>query len=258
MSTADLTFMTKLFDLAMSIADAEDYSFGFDEVAEGSPLNRDDLRLEGWWASHVIAHSLGSALDHIITFREMLNGPDPTITNHAPWTLMRGVLEPASLALWIVSGKGSDGRCARALTAWHHDFKERGKWEADTGKVVAASAVGGGGMAREMLKLATSLGLDPRPVTNFYYSQVVADAAEATGLWDRRTATARWREASAFAHGRSWPLLNLSEPTAAERIRGGYNVRMTLDEVKLAEVARLASDVLEAALDGYATLAVVG
>lgn len=90
-------------------------------------------------------------------------------------------------------------------------------------------------------------------MTQFRYSKVVADAGEAAG-WDRNEALARWREASAFAHGRTWPLLRLSEAQDGEPIPGGFTMRVTLDEAKLGKVAALTTDILHAAIDSYATL----
>jgi len=42
---------------------------------------------------------------------------------------MRGALEPAGVALWVLSGSTRAARRTRALRALHHDYAERGKWE---------------------------------------------------------------------------------------------------------------------------------
>jgi hypothetical protein len=73
------------------------------------------------------------------------------------------------------------------------------------------------------------------------------DGAEAVG-WERTETRARWREASAFAHGRFWPQLALTSPTGAERIPGGYGVALTLNEEHLKPLSRLTQDLLNGAL----------
>lgn len=99
--------------------------------------------------------------------------------------------------------------------------------------------------------------LDIEPVTRvsagLSYADAVAAGAEAVG-WDRTEARARWREASAFAHGRFWPQLALTSPTNAEYIPGGYGVSMALSEAHLEPLAHLAYDLLNGALLRWAEL----
>jgi hypothetical protein len=105
------------------------------------------------------------------------------------------------------------------------------------------------------VEIADGLGIKPvsRVTARMKYGESVAAAAEVSG-WGRHQARARWREASGFAHGRTWPMLRLTSPTNAEVIRGGYGLTLALDEQRLSELARLSLDVLGTAIDWYGRL----
>lgn len=258
MGQADLSYLAQLFTIADSLTsedDQEQLSFGLGEIAPDSSLAKDDEGTNGYWVSTVVTHSIGAALDHVITLR-MLVKQGGSVTIAAPWTILRGVVEPAALAVWTLNGRMRQQRQERALRVWHHDMTERGKWEDDTGyKITSSRAKHGKARAVQMVEIAKSLGLRPNQVSaQLNYGDVVAEAGEVVG-WDRKLARARWRESSGFAHGRTWPLLRLSEFEAAERIRGGVALTVTLAEDHHRELARLATDLVERAIDDYARAA---
>jgi hypothetical protein len=256
-SNADLGFLHPLFELADSLTDADDaagMSFGLGEPDGNSALGRDDVDLEGMWVSHVVIGSFTASLDHIIQLRELVIRPEAAVTLNAPWTLVRGALEPAAVALWVLSGGTRATRQSRALRVWHHDFTERGAWEKETQRKQPPNGMSGDDRAKGIATLASRLGLEgSKVVTPLNYGDTVGAAGTAAG-WKHRVAMARWREASAFAHGRTWPLLKLAEPTSAEVIRGGFALRMVLDERHFEPVARLTHDVLHKGLVEYAAL----
>jgi hypothetical protein len=141
------------------------------------------------------------------------------------------------------------------LRVWHYDYTERQKWEDDTKRPTAPTGKTGRDRAAEVVTLATKLGIAPvtRVSTELSYADTVAAGASAVG-WNRTEARARWREASAFAHGRFWPQLALTSPTAAEWRPGGYDVALTLNEDHLEPLARLAHDLLNGSLLRWAEL----
>jgi hypothetical protein len=256
MSKADFGFLLPLIGLAEGVLDDEnpdDMSFGLGEPGADSPLARDDQGLEGHWVSLVIAHSIGAALDHVIAIRSVVQKAGE-VTIASPWTLVRGVLEPASVAMWVSSPDARNMRRARALRVWNYDYSERNKWEQDREYKPTPPAKSGRDRAKMILATAKELGMKPTSVsTDLNFCDTVGDAAVSVG-WRRREAQARWREASAFAHGRTWPLLNLTSPQDAELIRGGFGVYLTLSEDHLAEVVRLTFGVLSGAIKRYADL----
>lgn len=260
MGRADLGFLVPLFDLAGSLVgdrDSGDAALGLGEAGQDSALARDDAGLDGMWVSTVITHGIHASLDHALCLRSVVMAAQE-VTVNAPWTLARGVLEPASVALWVMDGNGRRARQERALRVWYHDFSERQKWEMDTGVQVVAPAQKGRDRAAAIISTARRLRLNESFVAaKLNYGDSVASAGEAAG-WSRAEARARWREASAFAHGRTWPMIRLSSPVGADRIRGGFGLVMALDEARLSEVVRLATDVLLCAIDRYGNLSANG
>ncbi len=260
MGQTDFEFLRPLFDLVGSMADDDDVadmSFGLGEPGSASPLARDDAGMEGVWVSMVAMHGISAALDHVVALRSLVIKAQE-VTVNAPWTLLRGALEPAGVALWILSGSNRDRRREHTLRVWVHDLVERQKWERDTGLKPVAPAKSSHERIGDVHKLAKRLGLRPNQVaTRLSYSQAVADAAATVG-WSRADATARWREAAAFAHGRSWPLFHLTTAEDAEIIRGGVGLRLTLNETRLGALAGLTLDILNGAVDALARLSLDG
>jgi hypothetical protein len=174
----------------------------------------------------------------------------------APWTLLRGALEPASIALWVLKGGSRPYRRERALRVWNADYTERAKWEKDRRFTPVPPAKSGNDRAAAVRGLAKdkTLGLRSQQISQqLSLSDTVADAGKYAG-WKREEARARWREASGFAHGRTWPLLSLTSPVGAEVIRGGVGLALTVDEKRLGELARLTTDIWQAAIDEYGKL----
>lgn len=258
MTRAELGYLRPLFDLASSLVDSEDVenmTMGLGEAADGSLLDGDDQDMDGFWVSMVVNNGLLACIDHVVTLRDLVMRDGGAITMNAPWTLLRAAVESASVAVWVMDPGLRKTRRAHSLRVWHHDFCERQSWEDDVGRQPTGKAKSGRDRAAQVVALATSLGIKPTQVsTRLAYSDTVAAGGAAVG-WARAEARARWREASAFAHGRTWPLLALTSPTDAEVIRGGFGMALTLDEARLEPLAQLTHDLLNGGLLRYADLA---
>ncbi len=256
MGNADFGFLVPMFELADSLINKDEAGnsvIRLREIGADSTLSGDDADLDGMWVSKIVTDGINAALDHVVCLRSVVMGAGE-VTNNAPWTLLRGVLEPASVAVWVMAGGSCTKRRERALRVWYYDFTERQKWEDDSGGKPVAPAKSGRQRAADIVSLARRHGLRENQVTaSLSYGDSVAAAGKTVG-WQRADATARWREAAAFAHGRTWPTLQLSSPTGAELILGGYGISMTVNEARLAELARLANDVLHFAIDEYGHL----
>lgn len=257
MSHADFGFLLPLFDLAGTLTDSddvEDMTMGLGEAHPSSEFAKDDQDLDGYWTSGVVTTGIVACLDHTVTLRDLVRRERATVTVNAPWTLLRGAIESASTALWVMAPSLRATRRAHTLRVWHYDYTERQKWEDDTGRTPPTSGKSGRERAAEVVVLAKRLGIKPTQVTtSLSYADTVSAAADVVG-WDRKEARARWRESSGFAHGRTWPQLSLTSPRDAEQIRGGYGVALTLDEARLEPLARLTHDLLNGALLRYAEL----
>lgn len=254
MTTADLVYLVPLFELTDSLTDDEDHAnitYGFGERAEGSQLARDDEGMAGYYVSHAVIGGFAAALDHAITLKHVVTRAG-IVTYAAPWTLLRGVLEPASVAAWILTGNTRRVRRKRALQVWHHDMTERGTWEDDIGHVAQPPAKHGKDRAKAIVDIAKRLELRPNQVTaRLSHADCVANAGDAVG-WPRKHARALWRECSGFAHGRTWPLGFRSSVSDVTRIRSGFSAGFGLAEEHHEKVARLTYAVLERALREYA------
>ncbi|GAA4822893.1 hypothetical protein ACFQ0K_16385 [Nocardioides caeni] len=259
MSIAELSFLLPLFEMAGSLADSDDVenmALGLGELAPDSELRRDDQGLDGRWVSIIVNNGIVSCLDHVITLRDLVVRERGTITVNAPWTLLRGAVESVATSVWVMAPEARKARRARALKVWHHDYQERQRWERDTAFVPTGNGKSGAERARETVELAVRLGIAPTQVSSsFAYSETVANAAIELDNWTREAARARWREASAFAHGRSWPMIRLTTPTDAQLIPGGVGLFLTLDERRLEPLASLVFDLLQHALIRYSDLA---
>lgn len=259
MADANLNYLRPLFQLGLDLLGDEDDenfdgSFGLGHIDEGSPLELDDHDLDGYWVSMVVSGAISAALDHVLTMHTIVVKGEE-VTNNAMWTLLRGTLEPASTALWLLNAGSRSLRRERALRIWHYESKERSKWESDTGWEPGVHGKTGAQRAVDLVDLAKHLKLRPAQVASaLNYADLVADAARAIGH-DPAKARGLWREASGFAHGRSWVVLQRSSLENAELINGGVGGWYTLDETHHQVVAELTFQVLNRAIHLYAELA---
>jgi hypothetical protein len=254
-SRAELSYLLPLFELTEAMVgdeEQENVSFGLGEPAQSSQLTGDDADMGGFYVSYAVNGAIAAALDHAITLKLLVTKAG-AVTNAAPWTLLRGVLEPASVAAWIIVGSRRAIRRERALRFWHHDMTERAKWEADTGHVVNPPGKDGRTRAGEIVQIAKTLSLrENQVVTPLSYSDAVAHAGEAAG-WPRPKARALWRECSGFAHGRGWPLGHRATFDHVIPVRGGHSIGFMLAEEHHEKGAELTYAVLTRALSGYAS-----
>jgi hypothetical protein len=258
MTRANLNFLLPLFEVVESLTERthQQISFGLDEVGPTSSLAQDDAGLRGYKVSTAVMSSIVSAVDHAITLHSLIMRAGE-VTNAAPWTLLRGVIEPSSLAVWILDGSSRAHRQERALRVWRHDMRERSNWEKDTDFVPTPPGQKATDRIKQIDEIANRLGLRAQQVSEkLYYSHTVRDAGQAAGM-SGREALARWRECSGFAHGRTWSSMRLSQPLAATRLRDrdGVMVALALNEKYLEGVAGLATTLLNRALSDYADAA---
>lgn len=257
MGTQSYEFLAEVFDVAESLTDrtGDQISFGLGEIGPTSSLAQDDAGMGSYTVSSVVNSSIGAALDHVIALLSIFKASE--ITAAAPWTLLRGVIEPSSIAVWILNDTNRAHRRERALRVCRNDMHERSKWENDTGDFPTPPGKPATARMAEIDRLATSLILRPQQVAaTLRYSTTVRDAGTAIGM-SGAEALARWRECSGFAHGRTWPKMKLSQPVSAARMRdpNWVMLALTLDETYLKPVADLATQLLNKALSDYAEAA---
>lgn len=257
MSSITFECASELFDIAESLTERSGthMHFGLDEVGPKSSLAQDDVDMDGYTVSGIVTSAMTAALDHVITLHSVARGG--ITTNSGPWTLMRGVIESSSVAVWILAEQKRAHRRERALRVWHHDMKERGNWERNTGHVPLPPGQPASARMTQIVGIAKKLHLRPEQVTQkLLYSRTVHDAGVAVGM-PGQEAQARWSECSGFAHGRSWSAFKLSRPVAAKRMRDGTSamVALSLSETDLKPVVNLATTLVNTALSYWADAA---
>ncbi|MDF5756633.1 hypothetical protein [Spongiactinospora sp. TRM90649] len=257
MIQGNMGYLYPLFSIAESLVDDEDQEhlgFGLGEIDEYSQLDVDDQGMNGMKVSTVVIHAIGAAVDHVLALSLLVKRAG-MITNAGPWTLLRGAMEPAALAVWVLNGASRDVRRERALRVWRQDMEDRGKWEDDISFVVTPPAKRGATRAGEIVSHATSMKLRANQVaTRLNYSDLVVHAAEIIGL-NKNVIRAHWRASSGFAHGRSWTSIRLSSADSARRTRDGVEFSMSLAEAEHRKLAEATTAFLARALDDYAAAA---
>jgi hypothetical protein len=187
--------------------------------------------------------------------RDLLKPADAIVANSPPWTLLRGVLEPASVALWVMASPERRTRRQRALRVWYDDFEQRRLWEQDVRWKPSYQGKTAEQRLATVLKVSRRLGIpDTQITTPLNYCQAVEHAGKAVGR-KAQVARARWREASGFAHGRFWTMMRLSELRPTTATVDDVTMQSTLDENRLNELAVLTTQIVHGCMDRWSELA---
>lgn len=246
-------YLSSLVDDALAITGGHtgDGVFELGDVEEGSQFQADDQRTAGYWVSMAALHSLTAAGDHALALRSLLISD--AISNMAIWTLTRAILESASTALWIISPEEQESRLLRNFSYWRYDYDQRERWAKDHNKYGIQKVSHSESLNR--IETAIVALASAKKVPNFNYADAVSDAGKSVG-YKEEFARARWREASGFAHGRTWASLNLSQPRDdATLIKGGVRFTIEFKEESHKPVAELTTRVFGKALIMYSELA---
>src|SRR4051794_34543238 len=82
-------------------------------VETGSSLAGDDGKTHPYDLSQGVAQSIAVAVDHLHCFRTALTGTGDAVLRlhtYAPFTLLRGAVENAAIAVWMMSGSNREER----------------------------------------------------------------------------------------------------------------------------------------------------
>jgi hypothetical protein len=229
---------------------SEDGVVPLPEPEPRSSLAADTTSLRGKWITTPIHSSFSAGIEQAYMLQRTIVDLK-IIGTVAPYALLRSALENFAHMTWLLDGSSRDERRIRALQTWAHDMKERSKHEREMGYVPQPPAKSGSDRRDEIIDLAARLGLpESRVGANLTTYDVIRSVAQSAGY----TATeplAAWRMASGFVHGRFWPNLRASEPTALLPMKGGVGVRYVIDDEKFDEVAKWCDRFLERATSLY-------
>lgn len=181
------------------------------QPAPGSSLHGDDDRAHPYQLSHAAWHSLSHAVDHLGCLRT-LAGDAKMIHMFAPFTLVRGALENACAAVWLLEPPLRADRLTRRLRLATDDIHNGEQAKALMGQQgPRTEAERHAGVAA----IATMSGLDQAAAKRkASYSEIIravdkADKADQAGSKYEVT----WKLCSAYAHGDFWATLGASQRT---------------------------------------------
>ncbi|WP_034270636.1 hypothetical protein [Actinospica robiniae] len=179
--------------------------------APGSQLAKDDQLVHPYQISHAATGALVSAVDHMDALRTLVEDAH-VVHARAPLTLLRGSLENASVAVWLLAASNRKERIRRRL---------RWQWEDEKYGVEAAKLIGrphGPTLDERKAKIAgvaRACELDDDDVARLFtrgvsFGWVVKTAGdEALGGPRGETAKFVWMGASGIAHVQNWAVLSL-------------------------------------------------
>jgi hypothetical protein len=183
----------------------------------GSALAGDDAKLGYLQLSHLAWTAHVSAVDHLEAIRKLAADPE-RIGGHAPYSLMRSVMENAATVVWLLHPPSRKDRLTRGLrVAWFDAWEFGHVQDLDARLVPPLPGRPADVVEAEIKQMAKGLGIPAEDVCKqLYYSPLVGAAAEASGL-DPVAIQVVWRMCAGFSHGRRWATLGyLKRVTVAQ------------------------------------------
>ncbi|MFY1673680.1 hypothetical protein ACN27G_27600 [Plantactinospora sp. WMMB334] len=168
-------------------------------VAPGSPLSTDNHRTDPYQTSYATWHSISHAVDCLHMLRTTLR--TGMLHMYAPYSLVRGAMENASTAVWLLAPASRSERVLRRLRLAAVDIHNGEKIKNLIGSVGPRSPE----ERREQIRdLAQRSSLDPKRALNRPgYGEIVASAGGHAPMGET-IASLIWGICSAVAHGDFW------------------------------------------------------
>jgi len=175
--------------------------------APGSSLFADDERAHPYELSHAAWHLLSNAVDHLGCLQALL-GDAKIIHMFAPFTLVRGALENACGAVWLLHPHRQQDRLVRRLRLALADVRNGEQVKQLTGGPGPRSAQE---RINQIHDIARSAGLGTAALKgNAAYSEIVKAVDEGA---PGSLILLSWKVCSGFAHGDWWTTLSASRRT---------------------------------------------
>lgn len=211
-------------------------------VGSGSVLDAADALTEPHQVSHLIGYLLHTAVDHLHALKTLLADAEAQHT-FAPFTLIRGSIEAASTALWILQDADPRLVTRRAL---HLEYQNLWDQRRAT-RLVDKDA----DFDEERLALLKKV-LDRNDLTTavvkkqLHVGEIIATAAAAFALPASRLT---WQMCSAAAHGRPWAkqFLTLFEAHDDDGISKTLSGQLTSNQLAMAISLNNACEVFDKA-----------
>ncbi|MFG3497931.1 hypothetical protein [Streptomyces sp. NPDC047928] len=176
------------------------------QVQSGSALALDDARTAPFQVSHSARHALTVAVDHMHCLRTSLfsegsEGVSARVHTHAQYSLLRGVIENAARAVWLLAPDFRQLRIERRLALQAKEVKSSTRMHERLGVTPARSEVE---RLDELKGLLIASGTPTTAIKQALsaptYTDIVKCAGEHTPLGETLAETV-WSACSSLAHG---------------------------------------------------------
>lgn len=209
--------------------------------APGSSLAGDDKASDPYPVSAAATSVLISAVNHIHAVRTLIVEAKKVHPN-APLTLLRGALENAATAVWLLAPKSRDTRVLRRLR-----LEYANAWNQEQARILT-QAPGGRSLDERRQRLqdmARTRGLSPDQVSQVAarvvgFRAIVREAATDVPGRDPELAEFIWMVCSGIAHAQTWATIAASDLTRIGQASPTVSeVRLTTNDQYLLGAAQI-------------------
>ncbi len=222
-------------------------------VERGSDLADDSSKSPTYDVGHSAWSSFVHAVDHLHAMQALITEARAA-HSFAPFSLIRGGIDNAATAVWLLAPDDQSERIFRRLHLAYQDVSESQDAVALLGSRAPQRARTAEVRKQEITDLSKALGVNRNGAVGArwtgYEKIVLAAAAEVPDL-DPNLAAYLWRACSGFAHGRQWASLQLLDREERSRSVGVASVRFSSSAEQILLTSSIALRLGDHALELY-------
>lgn len=213
------------------------------DAAPGSLLHAVDAMTEPHQVTHLLGYFLHTAVDHLHALKMLLADAKAQHT-FAPYTLIRGAIEAASAALWLLQDGDPQKVIHRAMRLEYMNLGDQRR----AARTVEANAEYDEEQLKLLREVLTRNGMTIRDVKQSVSATMCVRTTDED--FHAPTAYLTWQMCSAAAHGRHWAkrFLTLFEAYEDDGLSKTLSGQLSSNETALAVSLRTACDIFGKAL----------
>jgi hypothetical protein len=229
-------------------------SSGQQAPRDGSDLAKDDISLHPYRVSDAGWAAISAAVSHLGVLRDSLftqTGPvafTARLHTHGQLTLVRGALETASRAVWLLEPDDRQDRLLRRLQQEWDESRQLEEVRREMGEPAKSKAE----RSNQLSPLAEQAGVDPAAIKEKAdYTTILRVAGRHIDI-DPAATVVIWKACSSLAHGEvRGQLAYLTKEILGEASPGVSQVQVTANVVLLTTGVHAAVGMTKTALDLY-------